>query len=178
MNGGWAPQWSPDGTRIAYAGPQLDGDSGFDNLVVMSLVDGSGKRTLAHQRESLVSEIRWFSPRRIVFDLNPDGILRGVDVTTGRLTTLSRNVEDVAIEFQDAAFSVSPDRRTVACTTATSAQRLGIGLIASTGGVVGVVPQVHAVTDEQASFSPDGEADGGCAWRVRRARRISRTRRL
>ncbi len=157
LNGGWAPQWSPDGTRIAYAGPQLDGEQGFENLVVMSSVDGSGKRTLAHARGSAVSEIRWPSARRIVFDLNPDGILRSVDATTGSLTTLARNLEDVAIQFQDAAFSVSPDGRSVVYTLATSPERLGIGQIASTGGAARVVPQVRTVTDEQPSFSPDGK---------------------
>jgi Tol biopolymer transport system component len=157
MNGGWAPAWSPDGSRIAYAGPQLDGHLGLENLVVMSSVDGSGKHTLAHARGSAVGEIRWFLPQRIVYDLNPDGILLSVDVATGRVAALSKALENVAIEFPDAAFSVSPSGRTVAYTTTISASRLGVGLISSTGGVTRVLAQPPKLTDEQVSFSPDGK---------------------
>jgi Tol biopolymer transport system component len=96
-------------------------------------------------------------PQRVVYDLNPDGILRSVNVATGRVTTLSKALENVAIEFQDAAFSVSPNGRTVAYTTTISASRLGVGLISPTGGVTHVLVQPPKFTDEQVSFSPDGK---------------------
>ena len=122
LAGGRAPAWSPDGTLVAYIGPQFDDANGsakgLNKLIVMSAVDGSGKRTISSVQNGAagLNEVRWASSRRIVFDINPDGLLRSVDIGSRRVVALG-SVENVALGDPGESFSRSGDGRLVAFDT-------------------------------------------------------------
>ena len=131
----------------------------------MSAVDGSRKRTISSVQNGAASlnEVRWASSRRIVFDINPDGLLRSVDIGSRRVVALG-SVENVALEDPGESFSLSGDGRLVAFDTdppwlATNQEpTLAIGLISSTGGHRHLLSKPRNLSDEQPSISPDGRS--------------------
>src|SRR5919197_1979862 len=85
---GGFPDWSPDGSMIAYANP--GGPSGMSWNAIMS-ADGSGQRRLPHTD---VGEYPSWSPdgKRIAFHSNRSGhhLMYVVDVDGSRVVNLSR----------------------------------------------------------------------------------------
>jgi Tol biopolymer transport system component len=88
------PQWSPDGSTIAYwATPP----SGVTQLFVVHLADGVSTRVTHESRD--VAEGGWASDRSFVFSIsNPTSdsgyplLAKSVDVETGVTTTIARDV--------------------------------------------------------------------------------------
>jgi Tol biopolymer transport system component len=157
LQGGTGPVWSPDGTQIAYIGPQyqdgLNGTTGLNRVMVMSSADGSGAKTIASVKDgsSAIYQVRWASSTRIVFDINPDSLLRSVDVASRRVVPLGSD-ENVSLDGPGISFSLSRDGSELVANAATRQ----IEVMPTRGGAFRLLAKPKSASDAEASFSPDG----------------------
>jgi Tol biopolymer transport system component len=86
------PQWSPDGSKIAYWVTLSAGDV---EIFVVRVGDGVSTRVTHEPRD--VVEGGWASDRSFVFSITNPGsgyplLARSIDIETGRTTTIARDV--------------------------------------------------------------------------------------
>jgi Tol biopolymer transport system component len=85
-SGGMSPAWSPDGREIVYLGP-VNPRSRYPTSVIAVSRDGTHKHTIVSAGRRPLGEAR-ITQRKLVYSIEDSGLLRILDMTTGRRAVL------------------------------------------------------------------------------------------
>ena len=135
----WAPDWSPDGTRLVY----VASDPNVEQLVTVR-PDGSGAAVVPNTAVDPTSQLgdpQWF----------PDGSILGFTLTDG-IHVIRPDGSGSRLVLADATgFDWSPDGRRIVFTRGAD-----LALAQSDGTDVSFVTRTPRLGEGGASFSPDG----------------------
>jgi Tol biopolymer transport system component len=142
-----SPQYSPDGTLIAYSGPPQGGDPDVFGATYLIAADGSGARLVANGGYPSA----WLADGRLLITRERDGSVHAVDIESGESDQLGG--EQTA--------SVSPDgTRVLAWTSDPVTGNSGLRLLTSDGDPLVELPGSFGAwrpdSTTFAVFAPDG----------------------